>query len=448
MNPYRSRRAIWLRFRQNVALLTAGGSWSEQLPRDIRANLRYFFFDGMFASVGDAITITYVPLYILALGASSAQIGLLASLSNLGATFLLFFGAMLVDRIGKRKPIVLMGGGGVSRLMLPLLALTPFIFSGPAAIYIAIGLKVTADSFQNLSFPAWTSLTGDIVPIAFRGRYFGSRNIMMGITNMLATLLVGQLITHNNGPSGYQLALIIAFLAGSVSTYSYAHIREPARAPVQQDLRAYSPAGLWSSLRADSNFATYCLFNAFFNFSLNIAGPFFNIYLVQDLHATAVMVGITSLVASLTGLPAQRWFGQLSDRWGPRRVMVLTGLLIPILPISWIFTTAPWHTIPIQVMGGIFWAGFNLASLNFLLILMPPAQRARFSALNQIAITLASAIGAALGGVIAGQFGYHSVFLLSGIGRWLAVLMFIRFVRTPRLAAAPVKTDVEPASEG
>ncbi len=438
MNPYRSRSAIWSRFKSNLALLTAGGSWSEQLPKDIRDNLRWFFFDGMFASAGDAINITYVPLYILALGASSEQIGLMASLSNLTATLLLLPGAMLADRLGKRKAIVLLGGGGISRLMLFLLALTPLVFPGAAVVYVAILFKVILDGFQNLSLPPWTSLVGDVVPIAWRGRYFASRNIVMGVTNMLATLLVGQLLTHMTGPSGFQVVLVIALLVGLVSTFSYAHIREPVRATVTQDLHAYSPAGLWSSLKADSNFAIFCLFNLCWNFSLNVAGPFFNIYLVQDLHATGLIVGITTMVSSLTGLPAQRWFGQLSDRWGPRRIQLLTGLLIPILPLAWVFTTAGWHTIPINILGGFLWAGFNLASLNFLLLLVQPAQRARFTAMNQIAITLASAVGAAIGGVIAGRFGYHSVFILSGIGRLLSMVIFIRFVHQPKPATAPV----------
>ena len=442
MTPYRSSKAAWQRIRQNAALMTAGGTWSEQLPKDIRDNLRWFFFDGFFASAGDAITVTYIPLFILALGATSTQICLMASLASLSATLLLLPGAILADRLGKRKLIVLLGGGGITRLTLPLLALTPLLFAGPSAVYIAIALKVTADAFANLSLPAWTSMTGDVVPLAWRGRYFSARNIMMGISNMVSILLVGQLITHTHAPVGYQLALMVAFIVGSVSTYSYARIREPNKPAIPQDLRSYSPAGLLASLRADSNFATFCLYNAFWNFSMNLAGPFFTIYLVQDLHATAAMVGVTSLVASLTGLPAQRWFGQLSDRWGPRRVQLLTGLLIPILPISWVFTTNVWHTIPIQIGSGILCGGFNLASFNFLLALTPPEHRARFTALNQIAIAFASAIGAAIGGVIAGQFGYHAVFILSGIGRFLAMLVFIRFVRQPQPAVAMVKQEI------
>ena len=439
MKTNRSTRAAWVWLKHGIGLITAGGMWSEQLPRHIRDNLRWFFFDGLFAAAHDAITVTYIPLYILALGATDAQIGLMASLASLSATVLLLPGAILADRLTKRKPIILLGGGGVTRLCVLLLGLAPFVFAGPAAVYVAITLKVLADGFANLSFPAWTSMTGDVVPLAWRGRYFGTRNIIMGVSNMAAILILGQLITHAASPLGYQLAFVLAAMAGWSSTFSYSHIRETPREAPSLGMQAYSPAGLWSSLKADPNFAIFALYNGFWNFSLNIAGPFFNIYLVQDLHATAAMVGVTTLVASLTGLPAQRWFGQLNDRWGPRRVQLVTGFLIPSLPLAWIFTTSAWHTIPIQVASGVLWAGFNLASFNFLLSLAPAEQRARYSALNQVAIALSSAVGAALGGIIAGQFGYHAVFLLSGIGRILSMLVFIRFVHQPKTAAVAEK---------
>jgi predicted MFS family arabinose efflux permease len=153
------------------------------------------------------------------------------------------------------------------------------------------------------------------------------------------------------------------------------------------------------------------------------------------LKSTAARVGLVAIAASIAGLPAQRWFGHLSDRLGPYRVMMVSGLLIPFLPILWIFTGQPWHAIPVNAFGGLVWAGFNLAAFNFFLSLAPSDQIPRYSALLQIAVAIAVAIGAALGGVIATRWGYHAVFLVSGIGRFLGILVFLRFVR-------PIKTSV------
>ena len=77
------------------------------------------------------------------------------------------------------------------------------------------------------------SITGDIVPIDGRGRYFGSRNFVMAIAGILTTSLIGALITQTGSPSGIQMALLIAFMFGAASTFSFAHVSDPERdAPI------------------------------------------------------------------------------------------------------------------------------------------------------------------------------------------------------------------------
>jgi MFS family permease len=155
--------------------------------------------------------------------------------------------------------------------------------------------------------------------------------------------------------------------------------------------------------------------------------------MVQNMNATAVMVGLVTMVSSLTSLPGLRLFGQLSDRIGPRRVQLMTGLLIPLLPLAWIFITHPWQAMVVNVFGGFLWAGYNLASFNYLLLLIPADQRERYTALYQIVVMAASAGGAAMGGLVATQWGFTTNFALSAAGRALAILIFVLFVRQVRV---------------
>jgi len=428
MAPYRTSPIFLNRAWQKMLDIMAGGSWSRQLSEAIQHNLRAFFWDGVLSASSDAITVNYFTLFLLALGATSTQIGLLSSLSNMAAVLVLLPGAMLVDRLGKRKPLILWTGGGFSRLMLPVYALIPLLVPHPVAIYLAIGLKVLADGSANLALPAWVSMSADIIPLAWRGRYFGTRNLVMGICGMVITFLGGEFITRSGAISGYQWAFIAAFAIGMISTFAFSQIREPKRPAVVLPVQTYTPIALLQTLQSDKAFLVFCLFNLFWNFSISIAGPFFSVYQVQVLKASATMVGILSIVSSLSSLPALRFFGPLADRIGSRRVMVITGLLIPIVPIAWVWTTQPWHGIPINILSGFLWAGFSLAQFNMLLIISPDEHRARYSAIFQIMVAISAAVGAALGGVISHQWGYHTVFLLSGIGRFLSMLIFIRFV--------------------
>lgn len=427
---YRSVR-LRLRLRylgRQISRFTAGGRWTDRLPPALRRNLRWFWFDGILAQASDSIVVSYLSLFILALGASRSQIGLMSSLSSLSGALLLLPGAALVERLGRRKLTVVLSGGGVARLTLLLLALTPLLPAGAPVVYIAIALAVIRSAFGNLGHPAWMSLTADIVPINWRGRYFSSRNIAMGVTGMVTTYLMGQLITRLGAPVGYQWALGVAFAVGMLSTFCFAHIEEGNPAPYRPTPARRTPL---STLREHPEFVVLCATAALWNLSLNIAGPFFSVYLVEELKATASIVGTMSVISSLAGLPGQRLFGILADRWGPRKVQMLTGMCIPLIPLAWTLTRAPWHAAPLNLAGGFLWAGYNLASFNFLLTLIPEERRPHYSALYQIIVMLALTGGAALGGFIAEQWGYKCNFIVSGIGRLTAALLFARFVRQP-----------------
>ncbi len=50
-------------------------------------------------------------------------------------------------------------------------------------------------------------------------------------------------------------------------------------------------------------------------------------------------------------------------------------------------------------------------------------------ALFQISVALSLAVGAALGGVVVEQFGFATIFLVSGIGRLVGAILLWRFVR-------------------
>lgn len=218
-----ARSQAWRSF----LVFTWGGEWALALSAQIKHNLTWFFFDGLFSSASDNIIVTYVTLYVLALGATSAQVGLMSSFSSLVSAVLLLPGAILVERYGLRKEFTMAFGGGIARLAILILALLPFFVGGPGIVWVAIGLSVTRDSFGNLSFPAWVSVTADIVPMEGRGRFFASRNFIMGVTGMLAILLVGELITRTPIPIGYQIGLGLAFILGMASTSSFSHMRDP-----------------------------------------------------------------------------------------------------------------------------------------------------------------------------------------------------------------------------
>jgi MFS family permease len=424
-------RSQWRRIRRHFIRFTWGGVWAAKLPADKRWNLTLFFYDGLFAAASDKIILTYLTIYLLSLGATRQQIGLLSSFSNLTAAFLLLPAAMLVERSGKPKRITLLTASG-SRLTLLLLALIPLFFKDSRAlIWIILGLALVRETFANMGYPGWMAITGDIIPIEGRGRYFGTRNFVMGLAGILTALFVGQAITQIGEPLGYQLAFIFAVILGVLSMSFFAHLKNTDKEdqePVHQIHSGFKE--ILSSIRGEKQFIRFCVFTAVWNFSIYIAAPFFNVYMVDTLHFTAAMIGVVSVANTIANLLVQRRVGILSEKLGNRKVAVICLLLIPMVPLIWgLWVRQYWQAVLIEALSGILWGAYNLVSFNLLLLKTPEKQRARFSAFYQIVVTLGLAGGAALGAYLIPVFDFKGVTVASAVGRWLAFSLFILLVR-------------------
>ena len=265
---------LWGRFQRRFRRFTWGGPWAATLPAQSRENLTLFFYDGLFAAASDKIILTYLTIYLLTLGATGQQIGLLSSLSNLTAAFLLLPAALLVESTGKRQLITLRSATG-GRLAVLIMALLPFVLGdSQAMIWIVFALALLREVFNNIGYPGWMALTGDIVPLDGRGRYFGTRNFIMGLAGIITALVIGEAITRIGAPLGYQIAFILAVVFGLISMTFFAKIQDTPSETETLHQAQTNLRGIFSSLKGQKQFILLCAFTAVWNFSINIAGKF------------------------------------------------------------------------------------------------------------------------------------------------------------------------------
>ncbi len=400
--------------------------------------LRYFLLDGLFSTVSENFFINYIALYALSFGATIGQVGLLTAVTNLAGTLSLFPGAYAAERTRNRKRLVLWTGGGVSRLALLALAAIPLATGDPGTALILIIIFNSIRSFMSsFANPAWTSIVADLVPGFIRGRYFGLRNSLMAAGAFLAAALAGWIIRHGNGFSGfrhagYQAAFFIACITGLAGTFFFSRIpRSGISAPPADERRPGRMPGILSMLP----FAGLVLHALLWNLSVQLAAPFFNVYLVNGLGAGMTLVGIATASSSAASLPGQYLFGRIMDRRGAIPLLLLTGLLIPLIPLLWMVVRAPWQVPFLNAFGGFLWAGYNMANFTLLLELSPEAQRPRAVALFQVAVFSSAVIGPALGGLLTERYGFMPVFAASGIGRFAALVPFLFVVVRMRRSA-------------
>lgn len=371
------------------------------------------------------------------LGTAPLMIGALGQLA----------GAALADRLPRRKPILVVTTALHAAAWLALFWL-PFFFRGAAVAWILV-LGALIAWLASFGSPAWTSWMGDVVQPNERGRYFARRNTMATVALVASMLAAAGVLSAGRRAGlpwlGFGLLFATATAARAVSCWLLSRHHEPpaARAP-----DAYF--SFWDYLhRAPrSNFTKFSFAIAMMNGAVNIAGPFFSVYMLRDLHWTYVQFTLNTVVYLLAQFVVYRWWGAICDRHGARVVIKATSVLLPVLPLLWAVMTNFGGLMAVQALSGCTWAGFNLATTNFIYDAVTPPKRARvvsYHGLLNAFFTLigGSVIGATLANRVPAEIAigpWHirqisslpTVFVVSAIVRILAAAVMLPRFREVR----------------
>jgi MFS family permease len=131
-------------------------------------------------------------------------------------------------------------------------------------------------------------------------------------------------------------------------------------------------------------------------------------------------------------------WGRFTDRFGNKRALIYSSYLITLVPLAWMLSTNFWYLLAVHIVGNALWAGFNLASFNYILDACSAPKRARCFAYFNIIVGLGTFCGSEVGGKIYELVAYslESTFMvvlaLSCITRLLACLVFLNWFRELR----------------
>lgn len=320
---------------------------------------------------------SYIAPFALFLGAGNLIMAFIGTGPVLITALAQVTGASLLDRVGRRKPIILTGIWIQTFAFLPLFALPVFLHAGGmAALMVCVAFYFF---FSGVSAPPWMSLMGDVVDESDRGRYFANRTRIIMYVMVFSMLLAG--IIANNWKAAGQTATGFGFLFGIAAfarLTSIISMKSHYDAPLDRNTADGSFSfGTFLRGARKSNFGRFTFAIALMNGTTNIAGPFFSVYMLRDLQWSYLQFTASMLTFFISQTLFVRWWGAISDRHGNRSVLVATGCLLPLLPMIWAFSTNYAVLIFAQIASGAIWSGFNLAAMNFIYDSVPQTRRAR-----------------------------------------------------------------------
>lgn len=367
-------------------------------PR-VEKSLRHSLKDGGAYATMIGIGETYFSAFAVFLHATTQQIGVLASVPAMLASFVQLLSAWIGKRTGRRRALVLAGATVQALALLPI-ALLPLLFP-EAAVPLLIAAVVLYHCGAHFATPQWGSLMGDTVPPKSRGRFFARRTRIVSLVTFLSLVAGGILLhvmdTRGNAQAAFLVLFGVAMLARLVSVYHLSRMHDPRGHVAAMEVPI--DKAWWQRLK-ESNFARFSIFFALMQASVAIASPFFTVYMLRDLEFTYVQfmanTGMSVLAQFLT---LNRW-GRISDVFGNRRILATTGTLLPLLPLLWLVSANPWYLLAVQAVSGFAWAGFTLSAGNFLYDLIARDKRATYLAVHNVVASTGIFVGATAGGLL------------------------------------------------
>ncbi len=383
--------------------------------------------EGVAASVMLSCSEYYLIPFGLILGASSLEIGLLVAIPQLLGSFAQLLAVRLVKLLGSRLLFLVQGVYLQAAILIPM-ALAP-LFPDAWRISMFIALATAFRVVGNLIGTVWGSLASDYLPAEERGQYFGWRARITGVAGILSTLGGGIILYFSKQWTHAAAGFTVLFLVISAARF----LSGSLMARMQDIPFEHEQTGSFSFIRflirsRESNFFKFLIYVASITFAVQLAGPYFSVYLLRDLKFDYLSFTGVQLASVLGGLVAFPIWGRHADHVGNATVLKLGSFLIPLIPFLWLISPNPAYLMAVETFSGFVFGGFGLCAVNF--IFDAVSQPKRVQCLSYFALFCGISIfaGASLGGLLAdrlppvGGSSLCTLFIISGIFRGLSHL--------------------------
>ncbi len=267
-------------------------------------------FVSLLMDVSSEIVHALLPVFLTAgLGASVAMVGLIDGIAEATANISKLFSGYLSDRVGRRKPLILLGYG--------LAAATKPLFALANGAGTVLGARFADRIGKGIRGAPRDALIADVTPPMMRGRAFGLRQALdtagAFIGPLLAILLM--LAFANDMRAVFWVAAVPALLSVLVVLF---RVKDPPADPARRsappfrlgELKAL-PGAFWGVLAIGMVFTLARFSEAFLILKANEQG--------LPLALTPLVLVAMNLVYSAGAYPA----GIASDFVSPKKLLLL-----------------------------------------------------------------------------------------------------------------------------
>lgn len=440
---------------------------------EVLAALRISNWEAVHSTVHATLTTgAFQTGFALWLGASNLAMGIAGAIPTIAALAQLA-AAYVVEKRGERRLFTAWFSLASRIAWVPIL-LIPVVAPEPARLPLFLLLLLVSSILINVPAPAFTSWMADLVPPDHRGRYFGRRNMLAGLTATVVSLPAAWFLDLATKKHLFSNTVAFGTLFGIASVFgvlSFVCLLRQAEPPMRRT-EGGAPRGLRALIGfyrqpfRDAGYRRLLEFSGLFSLGQFIAAPFYTVYALRVLNLDYVWLQVFGAISSLAALISMPVWGRLSDKFGAKPLLAIAVAGTATLPLGWVVTSCERPVLTLvmliinHLLGGLFWAGVGLVSFNLLIASTPSEGKSVYVGAMAAVTGLIGGLAPVLGGVVVSALEnvhlavagwnigpYRTLFVINAIIRFLT-LAFLRRVpgeeaASPReviaqIGAAPV----------
>ncbi len=315
-------------------------------------NLRWFMLAMILANIAGQMAYSLLSLYLLELGASVSQVGLVFTVAALVPMALQILGGWLSDTLGRLRVIALGSSIALFGYLL--------FFLSPSWEWVMLGLclEYVSNSFVGPSFSAYIA---DQSNEEERGRVFGLTKSLYMTVNVVGPALAGLLAFRFGFRSMLLVAFVIYALATAVRIWMALSERfSPIKAASKPNLVSFKTemVAMFMLLIAGGVLTWIWITDAIGDTAFNMIRQLYPIFLSEVGQLNVAQIGLVNSTFGVATIVASFLAGWLSDKFNERSV-IAGGFLIETLGLLVLLQASSFLGFAIAM--AIF--GFGMGSL-------------------------------------------------------------------------------------
>jgi len=335
--------------------------------------------------------------FALSLGANKLQLGIIAAIPLI-ANLLQFFSAFILEVIGTKKWTTIVALT-ISRLLWLFIVFIAFGVTSSITFLMAILLVSSLlIAVGNLSLLSWTK---DSVPTKHLSDFLGKKNSYAYAAAIFAYIVASLIIDKYPTHETFGKIFLVATIFGLLSSLFLLKVPERKKKIKAIPFAKFKEKSL--AAFKDKNFRPLLVFGLIWGFAVNISGPFYLIFMLDNLSLGFTIIAFFFFIDGVGRLIGPRMWIPLTKKYGSKPILKVACTVSTLAPFSFLFINSNNYMFLITIVyfvTSVSYAGVELGTARALFKTAPRKNDAYYLSSFSSMVGLVSAIGPIFAGFL------------------------------------------------